>query len=340
MSIDLRTTYLGLELKNPLVASASPLTGHLEILRQMEEAGAAAVVMPSLFEEQFEQEELIIRRLIESGTDQSEEVLSELFELDAYNTGPANYLAQVKQAKKTLSIPVIASLNGGRTGDWARHAQLLEEAGADAVELNVYFVPTDPDTTGAEVEQRYLEIVADVNEVLKIPLAVKLGPYFSSLPNMARRLGVELGVEGLVLFNRYIQPDIALETLQVSPRLTLSKSAELHLPLRWIAILRPQLSISLAASTGVQTSDDVFKLLLVGADVTMTTSALLRRGPAYIRTLLDGLQARLEEKGYGSIGQMKGILSQRNCPDPSAFERANYVKMIATSTPFRDELSG
>ena len=227
MSIDLRTTYLGLELRNPLVASASPLTGHLEILRQMEAAGAAAVVMPSLFEEQFEQEELIVRRLIKSGMDQSEEVLSELFELDAYNSGPANYLAQIQQAKKALSIPVIASLNGWGPGNWASHAQLLEEAGADAVELNVYFVPTDPEATGAQVEQRYLEIVADVQEVLTIPVAVKLGPYFSSLPNMARRLADEVGGEGLVLFNRYLQPDIALETLEVSPRLTLSKGSEL-----------------------------------------------------------------------------------------------------------------
>jgi dihydroorotate dehydrogenase (fumarate) len=186
------------------------------------------------------------------------------------------------------------------------------------------------------VEQRYVEIVAAVQVVLTIPLAVKLGPYFSSLPNMARRLVAEVGVEGLVLFNRYLQPDIALETLEVSPRLTLSKDAELPLPLRWIAILRPQLSSSLAASTGVHIPDDVFKLLLVGADVTMNTSALLRHGPAYLRTLLDGLQARLEEKGYGSIGQIKGILSQRNCPDPATFERANYIRTIATSTSFRD----
>jgi dihydroorotate dehydrogenase (fumarate) len=331
MSIDLRTSYLGLELRNPLVASASPLTGQLDILPQMEEAGAAAVVMPSIFEEQFEQEELIVRRLIESGTDQSEEVLSELFDLDSYNTGPANYLAQVRQAKEALSIPVIASINGGRTGDWARHAELLEEAGADAVELNVYFVPTDPDATGAQVEQRYLEIVADVQEVLTIPLAVKLGPYFSSLPNFARRLVTEVGVEGLVLFNRYLQIDIALETRQVSPRLMLSKSEELHLPLRWIAILRPQLSISLAASTGVHTPDDVLKLLLVGADVAMTTSALLRYGPNYLRTLLDGLQARLVDMGYRSVAEMKGSLSRANCPDPAAFERANYIRTIAAS---------
>jgi dihydroorotate dehydrogenase (fumarate) len=243
------------------------------------------------------------------------------------------------QAKKALSIPVIAGLNGGKTGNWASHAGLLEDAGADAVELNVYFAPTDPDATGAEVEQRYLDIVADINEVLTIPLAVKLGPYFRWLPNLARRLVTEVGVEGLVLFNRYLEPDIALDTLQVSPRLTLSKGAELLLPLRWIAILRPQLSVFLAASTGVHTPGDVFKLLLVGADVTMTTSALLRHGPSFLGTLLDRLQVRLGEKACGSIGQIKGILSQRNCPDPAAFERGNYVRTIAGSTPFRDQTS-
>jgi dihydroorotate dehydrogenase (fumarate) len=339
MAIDLRTTYLGLELKNPLVASASPLTAHLETLRQMEEAGVAAVVLPSLFEEQFERDELAIRRLIEFGKDRCEEVLAELYELDSYNTGPASYLGLVRQARQRLSIPVIASLNGGGAGDWARHARLLEEAGADAVELNVYFVPTDPDTTGAEVEQRYVDVVASVQEALTIPLAVKLGPYFSSLPNMARRLVTEVGVEGLVLFNRYLEPDIALETLEVSPRLTLSKGAELRLPLRWIAILRSQLSISLGASTGVHTPEDVFKFLLAGADVAMTTSALLRHGPGYVSVLLDGLHDLLRQNGYDSIGQIKGVLSRRNSPDPSAFERANYVRTIATSTPFRDDAS-
>jgi dihydroorotate dehydrogenase (fumarate) len=336
MSVDLRTTYLGLELRNPLVASASPLTAHLEVLRRMEDAGVAAVVLPSLFEEQFERDELAIRRLIESGRDQCEEVLSELYELDSYNTGPAHYLGLVRHARKTLSVPVIASLNGGGMGDWARHARLLEEAGANAVELNVYFVPTDPDLTGAQVEQRYLEIVAAVQETLTIPLAVKLGPYFSSLPNMARRLVTEVGVEGLVLFNRYLEPDIALDTLQVSPRLTLSHGAELRLPLRWIAILRPQLSISLAASTGVQNPEDIVKLLLVGADVTMTTSALLRYGPGYLGTLLNGLAVLLREKGYDSVGQIRGVLSRQNSPDASAFERANYARTIASATPSPD----
>jgi dihydroorotate dehydrogenase (fumarate) len=339
MSVDLRTSYLGLELRNPLVASASPLTGHLEILRQMEEAGASAVVVPSLFEEQLERDELAVRGYFDFGMDQFVKSLSELSALDDYNTGPANYLGKIKQAKKALSIPVIGSLNGVGVGNWARHARLLEEAGADAVELNVYFVPTDPLATAFQVEQRYLDLVAAVREALTVPLAVKLGPYFSSLPNLARRL-VEVGANGLVLFNRFLQPDIALETLRIHPRLALSTSAELRLPLRWIAILRPQLPISLAASTGVQTSKDVLKLLLVGADVIMTTSALLRNGPAYLRTLLDGLPGWLEERGFGSLEQVKGILSLRNCPDPAACERANYVNMIAVAPYTVDDASG
>lgn len=330
MSVDLRTTYLGLKLRNPLLASASTLTGHLDILRQMEEAGAAAVVMPSLFEEQLERDELAVRQYFEQGMDDFVKTLSDLFELDLYNTGPANYLRKIERAKKALSIPVIGSLNGGGVGSWARHAQLLEEAGADAIELNVYFVPTEPDETAIQVEQRYLDLVAAVRAAVTIPLAVKLGPAFSSLPNLARRL-VQVGADGLVLFNRFFEPDITLETLQVSARLTLSTSVEMRLPLRWIAILRPQLSISLAASTGVHTSDDVLKLLLVGADATMATSALLRHGPTYFRTLLNGLTAWLEENGHSSIAQVKGILSRRNCPDPAAFERANYVNMIATT---------
>ncbi len=336
MSVDLRTTYLGLELRNPLVASASPLTGQLDILHQMEEAGVAAVVMPSLFEEQLERDELAVRRYFEHGMNAFAETLSGLSELDLYNTGPSNYLREIKRAKQALSIPVIGSLNGAGMGSWARHAQLLEEAGADAVELNVYFVPTDPEATAVQVEQRYLDSVTAVREAVTVPLAVKLGPYFSSLPNLARRL-VEIGANGLVLFNRFFEPDIALDTLQISPRLTLSTSAELRLPMHWIAILRPQLSISLAASTGVHSSEDVLKLLLVGADVTMTTSALLRHGPAYVRTLLDGLPTWLEERGYGSIKQMKGSLSLQNCPDRAAIERANYVSVIVTAA--RDDTS-
>jgi dihydroorotate dehydrogenase (fumarate) len=229
---------------------------------------------------------------------------------------------------------VIAGINGVGLGNWARHAQLLEEAGADAVELNAYFVPTDPEATAARVEKRYLDVVSAVREAVTIPLAVKLGPFFTSLPNFARRL-VEVGADGLVLFNRFIQPDVELETLQLDTRLALSTSAELRLPLRWVAILRPQLSISLAASTGVETPEDVLKLILVGADVTMTASALLRHGPGYVRTLLDGVTNWLEKKGHRSIAEINGKLSLRNCPDPAAFERANYLKVIAASSAMR-----
>jgi dihydroorotate dehydrogenase (fumarate) len=338
MSVDLRTTYLGLELRNPVVASASTMTGHLKILEQMEEAGAAAVVMPSLFEEQLERDEQAVRRYFDFGLNQFVKTLSDLVELDLYNMGPPNYLREIQRAKKALSIPVIASVNGGGLGGWARHAELLEEAGADAVELNVYFVPTDPHATAAQVEQRYLDLVAAVREAVTIPLAVKLGPYFSSLPNVARRL-VEIGADGLVLFNRYFEPDVALETLQVNPRLTLSTSAELRLPMRWIAILRPQLSISLAASTGVHTPEDVLKALLVGADVAMTASALLQHGPGHIRTLLDGVRTWLDASGYSSIGQVTGKLCRRNDADPSAFERANYVRLIASAIAVRDDSS-
>jgi dihydroorotate dehydrogenase (fumarate) len=339
MAVDLETTYLGLALKNPIVASASPLTGHLDSLRQLEEAGAAAVVLPSLFEEQLEREELAVRLYFELGMDQFVKALAEQPELDEYNKGPASYLAEIKRAKQAISIPVIAGLNGAGVGNWARHAALLEEAGADAVELNAYFVPTDPEATAAQVEERYLDVVAAVREAVTIPLAVKLGPCFTSLPNFARRL-VEVGADGLVLFNRFVQPDIALETLEINTRLALSTSAEVRLPLRWIAILRPQLSISLAASTGVETTEDLLKLLLVGADVTMTASALLRHGPGYVRNLLDGLPIWLEQKGHRSVTEIKGRLSMRNCPDPSAFERANYLKMIASSSTLRKHVSG
>jgi dihydroorotate dehydrogenase (fumarate) len=328
MGVDLRTRYLGLKLSNPLVASASPLTRHLEILLQIQEAGAAAVVMPSLFEEQLNRDELAIRGYFESGLDRLVTTLAERSELDAYNSGPAGYLGNIKQAKKALSIPLIASLNGAGAGTWARHAQLLEEAGADAVELNIYFIPTDPQATALQVEDQYLTLVAAVREAVTVPLAVKLGPFFSSLPNLARRL-VEVGANGLVLFNRFLQPDIEIETLRISSYMALSTSWELRLPLRWIAILRPQLSISLAGSSGVESSKDVLKLLLVGADVAMTTSALLRHGPDYLRNLLDGLLTWLKEKGYRSVEQAKGTLSLRNCPHPAAFERANYVDMIA-----------
>jgi dihydroorotate dehydrogenase (fumarate) len=331
MMPDLRTRYLGLELKNPLVVAACPLTGQVESLRRLEDAGAAAVVLPSLFEEQIEHDAMAIHRFYESGSESFPEALSYFPDLDNYNTGPDVYLAHISAARKAVSVPVIASLNGSSPGGWVRYARQVQEAGADALELNIYFVCTEPYITADQLESRYVDLVAAVRAVVAIPLAVKIGPFFSSLPNMVMRLQ-RAGADGLVLFNRFLQPDIDLETLRVVPKLTLSTSDELRLPLRWIAILRAYFDISLAATTGVHTADDVIKLLLTGADVTMVASALYRHGPAHIATLLDGVRHWLEAKEYQSVAQMKGSLSQVNAPDPAAFERANYIKTLVHFT--------
>jgi dihydroorotate dehydrogenase (fumarate) len=337
MSVDMRTSYLGLKLRNPLVASASPLTGRLGTLRQLEEAGAAAVVLPSLFEEQVERDERAILRYFEDGPKTCTQILAESPELDAYNTGPAAYLRHVRRAKSMLSIPVIASLNGTSKGHWTRHARLIEEAGADALELNVGFVPTDPEMTAAEVEHRYLDVVAAVSDELAIPLAVKLGPYFSALPNLARRL-VQAGADGLVLFNRDPRPDDPPAAPDDPPRLALSTREEVRLPLRWITILRPQLGISLAASSGIHTAEEVVKLLQAGADVTMTASALLRHGPSYLRTLLDGLRTWMEKNGVRSVAEMRGPLDRRDGPETAARERSHAINLIATYRPLAQQV--
>jgi dihydroorotate dehydrogenase (fumarate) len=329
MSVDLSTNYLGFGLRNPLVAAASPLTGDLDALRRMEAAGAAAVVLPSLFQEQLERDAMAVRHLVRTGPEGFEEILARLPELDGYNTGASGYLRHLKAAKAALSIPVIASLSGSAGGDWTRHAWLLEETGADALELNVYFVPTDPGMTAEAVESRYVDLVAAVVEATTIPVAVKLGPYFSALPNLARRL-IEVGADGLVLFNRYLQPDIDLASLRATPHLALSTPDELRLPLRWIAILRPQLSASLAGTSGVHTGEDVIKLILAGADAVMTASALLRHGPEHFRVLLDGLRSWMGHGAYDSLGSIKGALSGHDGHDPSVFERANYVRAITS----------
>lgn len=326
-SIDLSTRYLGLELKNPLVAGASPLTGHLAQLKALEQAGVAAIVLPSLFEEQIEHEEMELARLRDFGAEGSAEAASYFPELTSYRTGPDAYLRHLEQAKRELSIPVIGSLNGVSTGGWVRYAQLFEQAGADAVELNIYYVATDPEAGAEAVEQRYLRLVEQVRAAIKVPLAVKLGPYFSALAQMAQRLE-RAGADGLVLFNRFMQPDIDLESLQVRPGVELSTSAELLLPLRWIAILKGRVGLSLAATTGVHTAHDVVKLLLAGADVTMLASALLRNGPDYPRLLLEQLIGWLEQNDYSSVEQLKGSMSQLHCPDPAQFERANYMKAL------------
>ena len=322
--VELRTRYLGLDLPSPLVASASPLTGTLDGLRRLEAAGAAAVVLPSLFEEQLTLEADQVRRLREAGADS----LSAALALDDYNAGPSGYLALVEQATATLQIPVIASLNGATSGTWIKHASLLEEAGADALELNIYYVSSRPGLSGGEVEGTYLELVRSVRQSIGIPLAVKLSPYFSSVANLTRQL-VEAGANGLVLFNRFYQPDLDLETLEVTPHLVLSSSEELRLPLRWIAILHKQVPASLAASTGVHTAADVVKVLLAGADVAMMTSALLRHGPEHLAAVEAGLRAWLEGRGMQTVGHLRGMCSQRSVRDPAAWERANYITMLA-----------
>ena len=335
MSPDLSTTYLGLQLSSPLVAAASPLTGKLEMLRRLEDAGAGAVVLPSLFEEQIEHEETDLHALLEYGTDSFGEALTYFPALQGLVTIPEAYLRHLEAAKKLLSIPVIASLNGVSSGGWIRYAQLCEEAGADALELNVYAVETDLDASAASVEERTLQLVRRVREAVSIPLAVKVGPFYSAFGNMARHLA-EAGADGLVLFNRFLQPDIDLETLSVDPHIHLSTSAELRLRLRWIAILRGRVPVSLAATGGVHTAKDVTKLLLAGADVTMLASALLRFGPERLAAIEADLVEWLTEREYESVEQLKGSMSQASCPDPAAFERGNYMRALVSYAPRRD----
>ncbi|HYL08804.1 MAG TPA: dihydroorotate dehydrogenase-like protein [Candidatus Udaeobacter sp.] len=331
MSADLRTTYLGLELANPLVAAASPLTGTLDGLLALEEGGASAVVLQSLFEEQIKHHELQVDSILVSFADSFSEARDFFPALDDYNTGPESYLRMIERAKESLHIPVIGSLNGISPGGWTRYAQMIERAGADALELNIYFVAADPRVTGADVEARYIALVRDVAASISIPLAVKIGPYFSSLANMAMRLA-DAGAQGLVLFNRFLYPDISLHRMKVTPTLHLSSSEESLMPLRWIAIISGQVPVSLAASSGIHTSDDVVKLLLAGADVTMMASALLRRGPTHLRHVLGGLSRWLEEHEYTSVEEMRGSLSQASSPDPGAFERANYMRSLVDFT--------
>ena len=331
MSPDLRTTYMGLRLENPLVAAASPLSGTLDGLLKLEEAGAAAVVLQSLFEEQIKHHELQVDTILESLTDSVAEARDFFPALDDYNTGPESYLRLVEQAKENLTIPVFASLNGTSSGGWTRYARLLEEAGADALELNIYLVAADARVTAAQVEARYVELVADVAGSVSIPVAVKIGPYFSSTANMVLRFA-SAGARGCVLFNRFLYPDISLQRMRVVPTLHLSSSDESLMPLRWIAILSGQVRISLAASSGIHTAQDVVKLLLAGADVTMMASALLRRGPSHLREVLTGLSRWLEEHEYKSVSEMKGSMSQTSSPDPGAFERANYMRSLVDFT--------
>jgi dihydroorotate dehydrogenase (fumarate) len=325
---DLTTRYLGLELRCPLVASASPLTGHLPSLRAMDAAGIGAVVLPSLFEEQIDHESGEFARARTAGDGVNAEAPAGYApHIDGYNSGAVRYVTLLREAKAAVSVPVIASLNGVTRGGWTRYAAMLADSGADAIELNVYRVAADVGLSGRQVETETLELVEAVASTASVPVAVKLAPYWSAFAGFARQL-VDAGAAGLVCFNRFVQPDIDLATLSVGPGLGLSTSEELRLPLRWMAILRGRVDASLAATTGIHTSTDVVKAIAAGADVAMTTSSLLRHGPEHAAELLTELTSWLQDRGYGDVAELRGAVSQEKVRDPAAFERAHYLDTI------------
>jgi dihydroorotate dehydrogenase (fumarate) len=326
---DLSTTYLGLTLKSPLVASSSPLCEDVDNIRRMEEAGAAAVVLHSLFEEQIDFESRHLDRFLSQGTESFAESLSYFPALANYKLGPDEYLEHLRRVKAAVRVPVIGSLNGVSTGGWIRYARMIQEAGADALELNVYYIATNPELTSAQVEQMYLDLVRDVKATLKIPVAVKLGHAFTTMANMARRLD-QAGANGLVLFNRFYQPDFDLEKLEAMPRLTLSNSYEMLLRLHWVAILYGHIKADLAVTGGVHTAQDVLKAMMAGARVAMMTSALLKNGIGYLTRLRSDLVTWMEEHEYTSIRQMQGSMSYRSVGEPAAFERGNYMKVLSS----------
>jgi dihydroorotate dehydrogenase (fumarate) len=327
--MNLTTKYMGLTLKNPIVPSASPLTEHMDTIRQLEESGAAAIVMHSLFEEQINLESHQLDHFLSHGTHSFAEAQSYFPDLATYNIGPEKYLEEIRRVKEAVSIPVIGSLNGVSAGGWTKYAKLIQEAGADAMELNIYYVATDPDMTGADVEQMYVDVLRQVKQSVTIPVAIKLSPYFSAMANMAKRL-CDAGADGLVLFNRFYQPDLDLDELTVKPDVVLSRSPELRLPLRWTAILYGRVSADLAITSGVHTHEDVLKAMMAGARVAQMTSELLERGVGRVKDILAGMQRWMEEHEYESIQQMQGSMSQKNVAEPAAFERANYMKVLAS----------
>ena len=330
--MDLSTTYMGLNLAHPLVAAPSPLSYTIDGIRRLEDAGASAVVIHSLFEEQIEGESHILDHYMSYGTESFAESLDYFPEMQHYNVGPSRYLELIEGAKAATDIPIIASLNGVSTGGWTEYAKLMEEAGADGLELNIYYIPVDTHIDGATVEQTYLQIVRDVRATIKIPIAVKVGPYFSAFANMAARL-TDAGADALVLFNRFYQPDLDLEELEVVPNLVLSSSHEMRLPLRWVAILYGNVSADLAITSGVHSHIDVLKGLMAGADVTMLASELLRHGPNRLRDMRQDLASWLEDHEYESVEQLKGSMSQRNVANADAYVRANYIKMLQSWRP-------
>lgn len=325
--VDLSTRYMGIPLKNPLVPGSSPLSADVSQIRKMEDCGAAAVVLHSLFEEQITFEAEQLTHHLTQGTESFAEALSYFPEAEDFRLGPDEYLEHLRKAKEAVDIPVIASLNGVSVGGWTDYAQKMVQAGADALELNVYYVPTDPGMSGQDVENRYLSVLKAVKSHVRVPVAMKLSPFFSSLANFARRLD-EAGADGLVLFNRFYQPDIDLETRTVGPNLILSTSHEMRLPLRWIAILHGRIKAALVSSTGVADGSDVLKMLMAGADATQIVSGLLRNGVEELNIIRSEMTEWMEEHEYESVQQMKGSMSQKSVEDPAAFERANYMKTL------------
>jgi len=326
---DLSTTYLGLKLKNPLVASASPLSKKIDKAQKLEEAGIAAIVMYSLFEEQIIQESLELDHFLSRGSESFAEALTYLPDGGMYSVSPEKYLNQVGGLKKALNIPVIGSLNGVSKGGWTGYARRIEEAGADALELNLYYLSADPNLTGSELEDAQVELVAEVKSAISIPLAVKLSPFITSLPNFAKRL-VDAGANGLVLFNRFYQPDFDLDELDIVHNLDLSSSADLRLPLRWISILYGKVNADYALTSGVHTAQDALKAMMAGAKVAMMASTLLHNGETVVPSMLADLQTWMKEREYKSIQQMQGSMSQKNVKEPAAFERANYMKVLSS----------
>lgn len=325
----LSTTYLGFKLRTPLVPSASPLSENIDNIKRMEDAGASAVVFHSLFEEQLRAEHRELQFYLSENTDSFAEALTYFPQRPAFQVGPEAYVENIARAKATVNIPVIGSLNGSTFGGWLKYAQAIQDAGADALEINLYSVPTDADISGEDIEQNYLTILASLKGQLKIPVAVKLSPFFTNFARFARRLD-KAGADALVLFNRFYQPDIELETLEVSPNILLSTPMAMRLPMRWIALLRGRIGANLAATSGIHRATDALKMLMAGADVTMLCSVLLRRGIDHIRVLEKEMLQWMEEHEYESVEQMKGSMSQEHCPDPTAFERAQYMRALST----------
>jgi len=325
--MNLSTTYLGLKLNHPVVPSASPLSQSLDGIRRLEDAGASAVVMYSLFEEQIEGESHLLDHYLTYGANSYAEALDYFPEMNRYNTGPDGYLKLIQAAKAAVDIPIIGSLNGVSIGGWIDYARHIEEAGADALELNLYYIPTDPMLSSQAVEQTYLDVVRAVKQTVTIPIAVKVGPFFSAFAHMALGL-TEVGADGLVLFNRFYQPDFDLENLTVTPNLVLSSAHELRLPLRWVAILWGRIPVDFAITSGVHSHEDVMKGLLAGAKVTMMASELLRHGVHRIGEIVQGMTQWMETYEYESVAQLQGSMSQRHVAEPAAFERANYMRVL------------